>query len=376
MSVTYAKINVSNFIHNLEVIKKYTNRRICMAAKADCYGHGAEYLVSAAEKKKLLDAVGIADVSEGISLRKAGIKLPILIFRGCTRDVLSDVIAYDIQPFVSNLEYIKAIEKEAEKAGKKQSVHLKIDSGMSRAGCRCEDALVLAKYIESSPYLMLEGVCTHFAVSDSFSEIDVTDTKRQIANFKNAVDGIKAAGIKINTVHCAASGAIIAYPESLYDMVRPGIIAYGYAPSRELEGKLDLRPVMDFISHVLQVKNIKKGEKVSYGFTWQAEQDTTIAIIGAGYADGYNRLLSNKGKVCINGRSYPVAGRVCMDQMMVDVTGIPEVCSGDDVILLGESNGESITAEDLASAAGTISYEILLAATGRVHRIWTTGGEQ
>lgn len=370
MSVTYAKIDVINFIHNLEEIKSYTERKLCMAAKADCYGHGAEYLVALAQKKGLLDAVGVADVSEGISLRKAGIKLPILIFRGCNREDLHDVVAYDIEPFVSNLEYIKEVEREAIKADKKVKVHLKVDSGMSRAGCHYEDALGLAFMINGSKNLILEGVCTHFAVSDSFSDVDVADTKRQIANFKKAVDEIKAAGINVNTVHCAASGAIISYPETWYDMVRPGIIAYGYAPSRECEGKLDLRPVMSFVSHVLQVKQIKKGDKVSYGFTWQAQEDTTIAIVGAGYADGYNRLLSNKGKVCINGRSYPIAGRICMDQFMIDLGTNPYgVKYGDEAILWG-SGENALGADDAADICGTISYELLCNVNKRVPRIY------
>ncbi|MBQ6674218.1 MAG: alanine racemase, partial [Spirochaetia bacterium] len=292
MPVTYAKINVSNFIHNLKEIKRMTGRKICMAAKADCYGHGSEVLVKAAEKSGLVDAAGIADVSEGIRLRKAGIKLPILIYRGCITEGLGCLAEYDIQPFVSCLEYAQAVEQAASESGKKVKVHLKVDSGMNRAGCRWEDALPLARYIESSPYLELAGACTHFAVSDTFSDVDVADTRKQIDNFNRAIDSIKGAGIEIPVIHSAASGAIISYPETWFDMVRPGILIYGYAPSRETEGKLDLRPVMDFVSHVLQVKDVRKGEKVSYGFTWQAQEDTTIAVIGAGYADGYNRLLS------------------------------------------------------------------------------------
>ena len=155
MPVTYAKINVSNFLHNLEEIKRITGRKICMAAKADCYGHGAKVLVKAAEESGLVAAAGIADVSEGIRLRQAGVKLPLLIYRGCITEGLDAVVEYDIQPFVSSLEYAKAVEKAAEKADKKVKVHLKVDSGMSRAGCRWEDALPLARYIDASPYLVV-----------------------------------------------------------------------------------------------------------------------------------------------------------------------------------------------------------------------------
>ena len=370
MPVTYAKINVSNFLHNLEEIKRITGRKVCMAAKADCYGHGSEVLVKAAEKSSLVDAAGIADVSEGIKLRKAGVKLPILIYRGCITEGLDAVVEYDIQPFVSSLEYAKAVEQAAEKAGKKVKVHLKVDSGMSRAGCRWEDALPLAWYIEASPYLELAGACTHFAVSDTFSDVDVADTRKQMENFNRAIDSIKGAGIAIPVVHCAASGAIISYPETWFDMVRPGILVYGYAPSRECEGKLDLRPVMDFVSHVLQVKDIRKGEKVSYGFTWQAKEDTTIAVIGAGYADGYNRLLSNKGRVCINGKCYPLAGRVCMDQFMVDLGTNPYGVKPDDEAILFGSGKGVMDAFEAADICNTISYELLCNINPRVPRIY------
>ena len=341
-----------------------------MAAKADCYGHGAKVLVKAAEESGLVAAAGIADVSEGIRLRQVGVKLPLLIYRGCINEGLDAVVEYDIHPFVSSIEYAKAVEKAAEKADKKVKVHLKVDSGMSRAGCRWEDALPLARYIDASSYLELAGACTHFAVSDTLDDVDVQDTRKQIDNFNRAIDSIKGAGITIPVIHCAASGAILMYPETWFDMVRPGILVYGYAPSRETEGKLNLKPVMDFVSHVLQVKDIRKGEKVSYGFTWQAPEDTTIAVIGAGYADGYNRLLSNKGRVCINGKCYPLAGRVCMDQFMVDLGNNPYgVKPDDEVILFGEEEG-AMDAFEAADICGTISYELLCNINPRVPRIY------
>ena len=370
MPVTYARINIPNFLHNLKEIKKITGRKICMAAKADCYGHGAKVLVKAAEKSGLVDAAGIADVNEGIRLRQVGVKLPLLIYRGCITEGLDAVVEYDIQPFVSCIEYVKAVEKAAEKADKKVKVHLKVDSGMSRAGCRWEDALPLARYIDASPYLELAGACTHFAVSDTLDDVDVTDTRKQIDNFNRAIDSIKGAGITIPVIHCAASGAILMYPETWFDMVRPGILVYGYAPSRECEGKLDLKPVMDLVSHVLQVKDIRKGEKVSYGFTWQAPEDTTIAVIGAGYADGYNRLLSNKGRVFINGRCYPLAGRVCMDQFMVDLGSNPYgVKPDDEAILFGAGEGV-MDAFEAADICNTISYELLCNINPRVPRVY------
>lgn len=370
MPVTYAKVNISNFLHNLAEVKKLTGRKICMAAKADCYGHGTGMLVKAGADAGLLDAAGVADISEAVIMRELGISIPILLFRGGLAEDLHKLALYGIQPFVSDMGYIKAVEQAAAESGKKIKVHLKIDSGMSRAGCSVREALTLARYITESCFLELEGICTHLAVSDSFTHECVSDTKKQIRIFGETLNELQRAGIKAGVVHCAASGAILSYPETYYDMVRPGILLYGYPPSRECGGKLDLRPVMDFISHVILVKRIRKGEKVSYGFTWQAMQDTTVAVIGAGYADGFNRLLSNQGKICINGTAYPVAGRVCMDQFMVNLGDNPEnVKAGDEAVLFG--NGENaMDAFDAADKCNTISYELLCNINKRVPRIY------
>lgn len=370
MPVTYAKVNISNFLHNLSSVRKLTGRKICMAAKADCYGHGTDVLVKAGADAGLLDAAGVADISEAVIMRELGIRIPILVFRGCLEEDLHKLAEYDIQPFVSDIAYIRAVEKCAEEAGKKIPVHLKIDSGMSRAGCSPSEALELARYIKESSSLVLEGICSHLAVSDSFTPECVADTKKQIRIFNEALEKIRSAGISPSVVHCAASGAILAYPETYYDMVRPGILLYGYPPGRECCGRLELKPVMDFISHVILVKRIKKGEKVSYGFTWQAMEDTTVAVIGAGYADGFNRLLSNQGRVSINGVAYPVVGRVCMDQFMVNLGDNPEnVKAGDEAVLFG--NGENaMDAFDAADICNTISYELLCNINKRVTRIY------
>lgn len=373
MSVTYARINISNFLHNLAAVKKLTGKKICMAAKADCYGHGSEMLVKAGAESDLLDAAGVADIGEGIRMRQSGINIPILVFRGCMEPDFPLLVDYNIQPFVSDLQYVQMLEKCVAEKGRHLSVHLKIDSGMSRAGCRPEDALELAKYIAGSPCLTLEGVCTHFAVADSLAKECVADTKKQIRIFDKCVRDIKNAGIEVKTVHCAASGAILGYPETYYDMVRPGIILYGYPPSREYAGRLDLRPVMDFVSHVILVKKIKKGEKVSYGFIWKAMQDTYIAVVGAGYADGYNRLMSNQGKVTIGGNSYPVVGRICMDQFMVDLgENSAGVRVGDETVLFG-SGENTMDAFDAAEVCGTISYELLCNINKRVPRVYING---
>lgn len=373
MAVTYAQIDIGNFLYNLQKVKELTGRKICIAAKADCYGHGAELLVKAGIDAGLLYAAGLADISEAVGLRRAGIDIPLLMFRESLKEDIPSLIDFDISPFVSDMDHIKEIEQEASVKNKKCRVHLKIDTGMNRAGCRPEESLGLARYIESSRCLILDGVCTHFAVSESLLPGDIAATKEQIRIFKNCVGALRSEGIEINNVHCASSGAVLLYPETYFDMVRPGILLYGYSPSRELAGKITLKPVMDFVSHVILVKKVKKGERISYGFIWKAEKDTSIAVIGAGYADGYNRLLSNCGKICIDDFCYPVAGRVCMDQFMVDLgDNVRNVKRGDRALLFG-GGGKAQDAFDAADICGTISYELLCNINKRVKRIYING---
>lgn len=334
--------------------------------KADAYGHGAVETARTVLECGA-DMLAVACVKEGAELRRAGITAPILVLGAVTEDDVRMGVRYCLTQTVCSPEMVLLCGEAAREEGTDCEVHLKIDSGMGRIGARKpEEVTAILKALEDCPEVRLNGAFTHFADADGETD---GYTRGQYARFMELTRDLPA-GVKR---HCANSAAIHRYPEVRLDMVRIGISLYGYPP---VETEVALKPAMEWHAAVSYVKTLEAGDKVSYGLTWTAERETRVATVTCGYGDGYHRAGSGRAQVLIRGRRAPVIGRVCMDQMMVDVTGIPEVCPGDDVILLGESNGESITAEDLASAAGTISYEILLAATGRVHRIWTTGGEQ
>ena len=235
---------------------------------------------------------------------------------------------------------------------------------MGRIGCRPDEAHLLAGFISENPYLKLEGICTHFPVSDKEKN---EFTLSQIKTFKSCIKKIKGMGINPGKIHAANSGAIIGYPDSYFTAVRPGIMLYGYYPSHGQERMLDIRPVMEFVTKVSFIKTVDKDTPVSYGMTYMTKSKTKIATLPVGYADGYSRLLSNTGRVLIKGKYYPVAGRVCMDQIMIDIGINSGIKAGDDVVLSGPN---SQTAEDIADIINTISYEVTCLITKRVPRIY------
>lgn len=380
MGNTNVIINIDNFLFNLEKIKERVGkeRKICIAVKADAYGHGAFPLIKAALEENLTDFCGIATVGEGIILRNDGIKSNILLFSLVAPEDIPDIFNYSITPFTADISYIKKIETEAVARSVKKEIHLKIDTGMMRIGCRQEEALSLAQYIAESKNLTLGGICTHFPVSDSNAKEDIDFTTYQIDLFRKTVDNIKNSGIDTGIIHAANSGAILRYPGSFFDMVRPGIIIYGSYPdaetAAEAEKVVKIKPVMSFESKITFIKKIKKGEKVSYGLTWHAKEDTWIATIAAGYADGYNRHLSNKGKVEIENNIYTVAGRICMDQFLVDLgpycgkKGEEPIKTGDRAVLYGGTGDSSC--QSAAQLCGTIPYELYCSINKRVPRIY------
>ncbi len=367
MRVTKAIINLDNLSYNIKQIREKIgpDRKMLMAVKADAYGHGA---CKVAERgiKEGADYLGIAAVSEGAELREYGIKAPLLLFSLCSIEEISELFKYNITPFVCSIDFLREIENYCMTNKTTKTVHLKIDTGMNRVGCKSDDCFETARYIDKSRYLELGGVCTHFPVSDS---PDTVFTEKQIERFKEAVEKIKEDGINPGIVHASNSAAVIQHEDAYFDMVRPGIILYGYSPDRAIEDKISLKPVMSFESEILYIKKIDKGEAVSYGLTWKADEDCWIGTIPAGYADGVNRLLSNKGKILINGELYPIAGRVCMDQFMVNLG--PELkCSIYDRAVIFGYDDNSQGADDVADICSTISYEILCNISKRVERVF------
>lgn len=372
---TWAEINLDNLRHNFNVIKKSVKggAKIMAVVKADAYGHGDHYV------SKELDECGadffaVSNIEEALSLRKSGIKKPILIFGITPTKYVSDLAKLNITQTVFSKEYAKELNDSAENSGVAVDCHLKLDSGMSRIGFRCEseDDFVFAKECYSLSNLNFTGVFTHFAVADENSESSKEFTKEQFENFARFVERLKDNGCNVGLVHCCNSAGVLSYPQFHLDMVRPGLILYGLNPSDECVCQ-ELLPVMQLKSVVSMVKTIPADRSVSYGRTFVTPRETTLATVCIGYADGYPRSLSNRGEVLIRGKRAKIVGRVCMDQIIIDVTGIEGVRENDVVTLFGHDGNEFIGTDDLAKLDGTISYELVCLIGKRVPRLYFKG---
>jgi len=387
---TKAVIHLDHLTENINSIKtRVGNTKICVPVKADAYGHGAVKIAKASLKAGVY-CFGVADVAEGVELRKGGIKAPIMLLSQLQPAEIPILIKTGLTPFISDIEFASILNEQAKAKKEKIHVHIKIDTGMGRIGCPTQEALSLARHVAKCSALKLAGTATHLAVSDSANRNDIEYTKMQIVRFKKAVSSIKAAGINPGIVHAANSGGIILHPESWFDMVRPGILLYGYKTVEEYEMPLDhlkklskyksimVKPIMEFKSAVVLIKKIKKGESVSYGRTWTAEKDTYIAILSAGYADGLPRLVSSKWQVVINNEVFPIVGRISMDQCCIDLgtddlDTLPNIKRWDEALIFGiNQNDESPRqdAEALAQIIGTIPYEITCNINKRVPRVY------
>ncbi|MCR4579763.1 MAG: alanine racemase [Treponema sp.] len=381
MRCTKAYIYQDNLRHNLNEIKKNLKKgtKICLAVKADAYGHNA-VLASKIAEECGAEYLAVATVDEGIELRENGIKAHILLLSLCTPSEMKALFEYKITPLVFSEEYIKTLAKEADSYftdSQKHEVHLAVDTGMGRIGCYSSEAAEEARLIESSSHLKLGGMITHFALSDGVSDQAQDFTKTQYEDFVRAVDSVRSAGINPGICSCGSSAALMTHPEMHFDMVRPGIIAYGYYPDQVTREYLsshginiDLKPVLSFETQVVAIRHFPAGKSVSYGRTWTAPCDTDIAVLPVGYADGLLRRFSPGLEVTINGHNYPVVGRICMDQCMVDIgKDNKDVRLWDKVLIFGpEESGALNTAEALASLGKTISYEVLTSLTKRVVR--------
>ncbi len=334
--------------------------------KADAYGHGA---IPVSKKMEELgtDFLGVATVKEGVELRNGGIKKPILVLSGIYQEDAEEVLDYQLTPMVYRLEIAEALSAAARKKGKKIPVHIKVDTGMGRIGVFFEEAPVFANRMRRFGNLEIEGVASHFSTAD---EGNSSFTEEQLKRFSRTIEEMKKLDIDPPFCHIANSAALVNLPAAYFTLVRPGIMLYGSYPSPSLKTKVSLRQVMSWKSRIADLKKVPVGYPISYGRTFVTERPSFIAAIPVGYADGYNRLLSNRGEVLIKGRRAPVVGRVCMDWTMVDVTAIPGVEVGDEVVLMGSQSGQEITPEEMGEWIGTISYEILCSVGKRVQRIY------
>ena len=384
MRCTKAIIYSDNLRNNINEIKKNLkqNVKLCCAVKANGYGNDA---INSAKIAVEMGAeyLAIATVDEGIELREAGIKAELLLLSPCCTDEYPLLVENHITPLVFETEVIKNLNKVVSNLKhSKHPVFLAVDTGMGRIGCLCEEADSIAKEIASSTSLELAGMITHFAVSDSITSENIEYTKMQFEKFISACESVKKAGINPGIRTCAASAAAIAMPEYQLDMVRPGIILYGYyadeVTKEYLASKkisLNLKPVMQFETKVASIRNFTPGRSISYGRTWTCKKETLIGVLPVGYADGLLRRNSPGLKVTINGKAYPVVGRICMDQCMIDLgPDNKEVKCWDTAIIFGpkdskSSNASLFDADDIAKMTNTISYEIMTSLSKRVKRI-------
>ncbi len=351
----YAEIDLGAIRNNLINIKKRVKKKLLVVIKANAYGHGAMRVAEA--MCDIADYFAVATIEEAIQLRENGIKTPILILGYVSPEYFSDLVKYDIDQTVFDYESARLLAKAGGKA------HIAIDTGMSRIGFAPNDESVeIIKKINALEGIKIEGIFTHFATAD---EEDKSFANKQFEIFVDFVKRLEENGVCVPIKHIANSAAIIDMPEATLDMVRCGIITYGLKPSDEV-GDIELTPALKLKSHVVNVKTVPKGTPVSYGRTYVTDSERVIATVPVGYADGYPRALSNKGRVVINGKYAPITGRVCMDQFMVDVTDIPNVKVGDTVGLIDDM----IPCEEIARIEGTINYETVCKISDRVTRIY------
>jgi len=366
----WVEIDLAAIAHNMNELRRVTNPRAKMMAvvKAQAYGHGA-VPVSKTVLANGADYLGVAILAEAQELREASIKAPVLILGFTPAEQAEEIVELDIAQTVYNFEGAQALSNAAVKMGKKARVHIKIDTGMGRLGFPAGvDTLQEILSIAALPGIETEGLLTHFAVADITNK---EYTYSQYKKFSDIAAELKKHGLQRVIKHAANSAAIIDLPDTHMDMVRAGVSIYGLYPSGEvMKERVNLKPALSFKARVANIKTVPPGTSISYGRTFITEKETTVATIPVGYADGYSRLLSNRASVLINGQKAPVIGIVCMDQFMIDVTGAGQICTGDEVILIGRQGEQTVTADELADLMGTINYEIVCMISSRVPRIY------
>ncbi len=369
-----AEIDLDAVDFNIKsIIKRVGGRaKIIGTVKADAYGHGAVEVSKVLEENGI-DMFSVAMIDEGINLRNNGIKAPILVLGLTPPEYVKEAVEYDLIQTVSDYNTAEAISKAAKELNKKAVIHIKIDTGMGRIGFRPEkEAFDEIENISKLENIEINGIFTHFCTSD---EKDKTFTYTQKERFVYAVNELEKRGINIPLKHASASAGLMDFDDLFFNAVRPGIILYGYYPSDDvMKDRLPIKPVMSLKSYVMYIKDIENGDTIGYGRTYMANEKRTIATIPAGYADGYNRLLSNKGCVLVNGKRAQLKGRICMDQCMADITGI-NAKQWDEVVLMGKQGNEEITADEIANEIGTISYEVLCMVSKRVPRVYIKNGK-
>lgn len=372
----WAEVNLDNIAHNVKEIRRITDKKteIMGVVKADAYGHGVmEVAKTLIENGVTRLAVSMLD--EAIQLRQNGIDVPILILSYTDPRRAEEIILHDVTQTVFSHDLAEALSEAAVRLDKNIKIHIKIDTGMTRVGFMPGySAVKNVVRISKLPKIIIEGLFTHFASAD---ESDKSYTNMQFERFMSIVSELNRIGIYIPVKHVCNSAGIIEYPEMHLNMVRPGIVLYGMYPSEEVrKDRIDLRPAMTLKANIILVKEVEADNCISYGRIFKTQRDSKIATLPIGYADGYTRLLTTKGRVLVNGQSVPIVGKICMDQCMIDITDVEgSVNVGDEAVLFGSQNGNEIKIEDLADKIGTINYEIACIIGKRIPRVYWKDGK-
>lgn len=383
----WAEIDISALKFNICQIRERIglHRKILIAVKADGYGHGAIEVARTCLREGV-EMLGVATMNEAVELCQAGITCPILMLVPSLTSQIDSIIENDIIPNISTMEFARSLSQRAANFKRSVKAHIEVDTGMGRTGINYKEAPASVSRIVKLPNLKIEGIFTHFPVADSAEDKNRKFTLEQIDRFFMVMDELKKDGVEIPIKHASNSAAILDYPQSYFDMVRPGIMVYGLYPSKEVSRSISIKPVMNLKAKVIQLQKVEPGWSIGYGRTFVAQKEMLIATIQAGYGDGYRRHLSNRGEVLVRGRRCPLVGIICMDMSMIDVSDVPGVKLEDEAVLVGSQGNDEITADEVARKIGTINYEVTTAISKRVPRVFinrnsddlirTPGGDQ
>jgi alanine racemase len=371
-AITWAEVDLDAIAHNARQLKQHIGHGTALMAvvKANAYGHGAVPVARAALRCGATH-LAVSRVEEGVQLRAGGITAPILVLGYAVPAQAADIVRHHLTPTVNAVELAQALSAAVAKQGARPlAVHLKVDTGLGRFGVLPEEMLHFARAVVDLPGILLEGFYTHFCSAD---EADPSHTYSQFELYQRLAEQLEEAGIAIDVHHVANSAATLRFPQMHLDLVRCGIALYGLRPSPDVKMVIPLRRAMTLKSRVARVRTLPAGSGISYGRTYVTPTAMPVALVPVGYGDGYHRVLSNKGAVLIRGKRAPILGRVCMDQFVVDVSGIPDVQHDDEVVILGRQGEEEISADEIATWAGTINYEVVTSILSRVSRLYLHG---
>ena len=366
---TRIRVDLDALSHNLRALQAHAGVPVMAVVKANAYGHGL-VPVGLHLQSQGVPQLGVAFLEEGVALRRAGVHLPILVMGGIFGPQAAQLISEDLEITVSSLDKLRQVEAAAESLGRKATIHLKIDTGMERIGVHSYHAGPFIEAAVASKWCTVKGVYSHLACADDPAS---PMTLQQLAKFLDACAHFTRLGAPMPIRHLANSGGVLHFPDTCLDMVRPGIALYGVLPDPASRATVDLRPAMSLVSQVVYFKVVPAGNPVSYGATWAPGEDTRVVTVPIGYGDGFPRSLSNRGQVLVRGQRHAIVGRICMDQFMADIGPQGTAYNEDAVVLIGRQGEQAITCEDVALAAGTIPYEILVGLNTRIPREYVGG---